>query len=185
MTLFDDGHLRETAAALVDGELGHEGRERALGHLMRCAECRAEVEHQRRLKSRVSGLPLPVLPPSLTMRLGAIADGGIRPAPGSGSPGIGGRPRFDSGRRAVRPVGLGWERPSRGGTSRVARLVVTGAGLAAAGLAGVAVLGGSGDVGGPVVPAGESFVMEHAVVTGQVPLTDSAVGAAVSVSLRR
>ena len=190
MTLFDAGHLRDVAAALVDGELGHQARERALGHLMRCAECRAEVANQRLLKSRISGLPAPLLPADLGDRLAAISSTGVPPL-GRGGLGTGrtlpaGAPSvFGGGRLVAAPVSVGRPRRSGPGASRVVRLVVGSTGLVAAGIAGVAVLGGSGHGGGPVDPAGESFVMEHAVVTGEVPLTDSAVGAAVSVSLHR
>ncbi|MCW2616619.1 MAG: hypothetical protein JWN08_3613, partial [Frankiales bacterium] len=46
--------LGDVVAALVDGELDHAARERAQRHLAHCADCRAEVDAQRRLKSRLS-----------------------------------------------------------------------------------------------------------------------------------
>ncbi|MFF9901752.1 anti-sigma factor family protein, partial [Streptomyces longispororuber] len=44
-------HLGDRLAALVDGELGHEARERVLAHLATCCKCKAEADAQRRLKS--------------------------------------------------------------------------------------------------------------------------------------
>ncbi|MEU2839907.1 zf-HC2 domain-containing protein [Streptomyces sp. NPDC007076] len=44
-------HLGDRLAALVDGELKHDARERVLAHLATCAKCKAEAAAQRRLKS--------------------------------------------------------------------------------------------------------------------------------------
>ncbi|GAA2935026.1 anti-sigma factor family protein [Kitasatospora cinereorecta] len=44
-------HLGDRLAALVDGELKHDARERVLAHLATCARCKAEADAQRRLKS--------------------------------------------------------------------------------------------------------------------------------------
>lgn len=54
-------HLGERVAALVDGELDHEARDRALAHIAHCADCRADVEGQRAVKEllRRSGAPSP------------------------------------------------------------------------------------------------------------------------------
>ncbi|MGW7417114.1 anti-sigma factor family protein, partial [Streptomyces sp. NPDC054863] len=43
-------HLGDRLSALVDGELGHDSRERVLAHLATCAKCKAEADAQRRLK---------------------------------------------------------------------------------------------------------------------------------------
>ncbi|TDD59276.1 zf-HC2 domain-containing protein, partial [Actinomadura darangshiensis] len=48
--------LGERLTALVDGELGHEERERALAHLAGCGRCRNEADQMRRLKGRLRGL---------------------------------------------------------------------------------------------------------------------------------
>ena len=48
--------LGERLTALVDGELGHEERDRALAHLAGCAQCRDEVTSLRSLKGRLRGL---------------------------------------------------------------------------------------------------------------------------------
>jgi anti-sigma factor RsiW len=44
-------HLGDRLAALVDGELEHDARERVLAHLATCCTCKAEADEQRRLKS--------------------------------------------------------------------------------------------------------------------------------------
>ncbi|MFF2013011.1 zf-HC2 domain-containing protein [Streptomyces sp. NPDC058195] len=44
-------HLGDRLAALVDGELKHDARERVLAHLATCAKCKAEAAAQRRLKN--------------------------------------------------------------------------------------------------------------------------------------
>ncbi|KOU70159.1 membrane protein [Streptomyces sp. MMG1533] len=43
--------MGDRLAALVDGELGHESRDRVLAHLATCAKCKAEADAQRRLKN--------------------------------------------------------------------------------------------------------------------------------------
>ncbi|MFI0353542.1 anti-sigma factor family protein [Actinomadura sp. 9N407] len=48
--------LGERLTALVDGELGHEERDRALAHLALCTRCRSEADALRRLKGRLRGL---------------------------------------------------------------------------------------------------------------------------------
>jgi anti-sigma factor RsiW len=67
--------LGDLVAALVDGELDHAGRERAQRHLAHCATCRAEVEAQRRLKSRMRalGVDAPMAVDALTARLLRVA----------------------------------------------------------------------------------------------------------------
>ncbi|MEU2953254.1 anti-sigma factor family protein [Streptomyces xanthochromogenes] len=44
-------HLGDRLAALVDGELNHDARERVLSHLATCAKCKAEADAQRNLKN--------------------------------------------------------------------------------------------------------------------------------------
>jgi hypothetical protein len=69
-----DPHLGWLVAAVVDGALDHAARERALGHLARCDDCRAEVEAQRRLKARLARLAGPDVPTSLAERLLHLPD---------------------------------------------------------------------------------------------------------------
>ncbi|AVZ75148.1 hypothetical protein SLUN_26095 [Streptomyces lunaelactis] len=44
-------HLGDRLAALVDGELKHDVRDRVLAHLATCPKCKAEADAQRRLKN--------------------------------------------------------------------------------------------------------------------------------------
>ncbi|MER7174942.1 SAV_2336 N-terminal domain-related protein [Streptomyces mesophilus] len=60
-----DQHLGDQLAALLDGELNHAARERVLAHLATCAQCRAEVDAQRRLKATLTGAA-PATTPSET-----------------------------------------------------------------------------------------------------------------------
>ncbi|TMR05675.1 anti-sigma factor [Nonomuraea turkmeniaca] len=69
-------HLGERLSALVDGELNHHERERALAHLTFCADCRREVESMRALKSRLRSLDGPAMPADLTMSLLRMAEPG-------------------------------------------------------------------------------------------------------------
>ena len=69
-------HLGERVSALVDGELGHADRERALAHLTFCADCRREVESMRALKSRLRALDGPAMPADLTMALLRMSEPG-------------------------------------------------------------------------------------------------------------
>ncbi|MEV5446012.1 zf-HC2 domain-containing protein, partial [Streptomyces sp. NPDC052644] len=83
-------HLGDRLAALVDGELGHDARERVLAHLATCARCKAEADAQRRLKNYFAEAAPPPPPAGLLARLqglpgGAASDGGAQL--GGGLPG--------------------------------------------------------------------------------------------------
>lgn len=69
-------HLGERVSALVDGELNHAERDRALAHLAFCADCRREVESMRALKSRLRSLDDLTMPADLTMSLLRMAEPG-------------------------------------------------------------------------------------------------------------
>lgn len=71
-------HLGERVSALVDGELNHHERDRALSHLTFCADCRAEVDAVRALKSRLRSLDGPAMPADLTMSLLRMSEPGGR-----------------------------------------------------------------------------------------------------------
>jgi len=86
--------------ALIDGELDHGTRDRMLGHLAQCAECRQEADAERRMKARLGALDGPQVPVELMLGLltmdtnrgaGSAASGGL---PGSGSAGSGGPSPF-------------------------------------------------------------------------------------------
>ncbi|PZT68640.1 zf-HC2 domain-containing protein [Streptomyces sp. SW4] len=93
-------HLGDRLSALVDGELGHDARERVLAHVATCAKCKAEVDAQRRLKNVFAETAPPAPSESFLARLqglpaGGGADGGGPDGPGtgglSGLSGLGGR----------------------------------------------------------------------------------------------
>ncbi|MDT0453325.1 zf-HC2 domain-containing protein [Streptomyces hesseae] len=81
-------HLGDRLAALVDGELGHDSRERVLAHLATCWTCKAEADAQRRLKNVFAEADPPPLSDSLLARLQGLP-GGVGGGP-PGSPGDGG-----------------------------------------------------------------------------------------------
>ncbi|MEV5430164.1 zf-HC2 domain-containing protein [Streptomyces sp. NPDC052701] len=85
-------HLGDRLSALVDGELGHDARERVLAHVATCAKCKAEVDAQRRLKNVFAEAAPPPPSESLLARLqglpaGGGQGGGGMPPGGAGLPG--------------------------------------------------------------------------------------------------
>jgi anti-sigma factor RsiW len=208
-------HLGERLTALVDGELGHDERDRVLAHLAACDECRAEAEAQRRLKQRLRSLGDAAPSPDLLTRLYSMGEPGgpipprARPMPGAARPPVVARP---TARRASGPAGPADTRPPAGRSTR--RGLKSGGGPAvpggrdgghgvgpghdvarpgragrrlprmrylAVGAATVAVLGigtagfmAGGDQGQlpRVAPALDQFAVEHALTSGDVPVTD-------------
>ncbi|MEU7717948.1 anti-sigma factor family protein [Streptomyces tibetensis] len=90
-------HLGDRLSALVDGELGHDARERVLAHVATCPKCKAEVDAQRRLKNVFAEAAPPPPSESFLARLqglpaGGGPDGEITPPGGGGLPtGLSGR----------------------------------------------------------------------------------------------
>ncbi|MDN0195572.1 zf-HC2 domain-containing protein [Streptomyces sp. S.PNR 29] len=85
-------HLGDRLSALVDGELGHDARERVLAHVATCPKCKAEVDAQRRLKNVFAEAAPPPPSESFLARLqglpaGGDPDGGGSPLDGGGLPG--------------------------------------------------------------------------------------------------
>ncbi|MFI7272505.1 anti-sigma factor family protein [Streptomyces sp. NPDC049879] len=64
-----DRHLGDRLAALVDGELSHDSRDRVLAHLATCPGCKAEADAQRALKSAFATTPPPAPSAGLLARL--------------------------------------------------------------------------------------------------------------------
>ncbi|SOD61022.1 Putative zinc-finger [Streptomyces zhaozhouensis] len=82
-----DRHLGESLAALVDGELSHDSRDRVLAHLATCAHCKAEAEAQRALKNAFAASPPPALSAGLLARLQNVpAESGPAAGPGQAPP---------------------------------------------------------------------------------------------------
>ncbi|MEQ8147155.1 zf-HC2 domain-containing protein [Streptomyces sp. OP7] len=105
-------HLGDRLSALVDGELGHDARERVLAHVATCAKCKAEVDEQRRLKNVFAAAAPPPPSESLLARLqglpagGGFGDGGSplggSPLPGGSSGRFGSSSRVFGARRGER-----------------------------------------------------------------------------------
>lgn len=171
-------HLGDRLSAVADGELSHDERDRVLAHLTRCAECRTLVEAERAVKARLVGLAPPPLPPSLVAKLRSI------PAPGDLPPSLTVAPRTGAvvsagGRRRLLPRRLrgagrrpGGQRPLDMGRTR--RRVASAGALVAVALATAFVVGGEQPGGPAVSPPVDRFSIEHASVTGTVPLVDPA-----------
>ncbi|AJZ82638.1 anti-sigma factor family protein [Streptomyces antimycoticus] len=77
-------HLGDRLAALVDGELGHDARERVLAHLATCCKCKAEADAQRRLKNVFAQTAPPAPSEGFLARLQGL--------PAAGDDGMGGSP---------------------------------------------------------------------------------------------
>ena len=172
------GHLGAVVAALVDGQLGHADRDRALSHLAGCAECRSEVAEQRAMKARLDLLDVRA-PGDLADRL--LAWQGLPSAwsteadahwPGSPS-GVWAVPV------AIRtaPLAPALEAPTAGRPHRSRRAPVSaiaGLVLVGAGLGGIVAVGAPADE--PYRdPSSPDLVVQHATTTTQVPLADPAV----------
>jgi anti-sigma factor RsiW len=180
-------HLGERITALVDDQLSHDDRDRALAHVMSCEQCRLEVERERETKAALRRLADVEPPASLVAALLALAEPGgplppeRRPFPGTASPPVGwrtggirpggGRPDSVAGSR--RPEGAPRLNRRRG------RIQFAAAGALSAGALTLvlATLGGpaaSGTAPATVIPPVEQFTVEHARSTGSLPFADPA-----------
>ncbi|MEV7994442.1 zf-HC2 domain-containing protein [Streptomyces sp. NPDC086077] len=156
-------HLGDRLAALVDGELGHDTRERVLAHVATCPKCKAEVDAQRRLKNVFAEAAPPPPSESFLARLqglpgGGDLDGGVSPMGGGFGGGVFGMRRgegFDfeyvpaaahasvlpaSAQRGFRIHDVGRSEAERAAASRGRRFAFVAAGavsLAAIALGGV------------------------------------------------
>ncbi|GAP48430.1 anti-sigma factor family protein [Streptomyces azureus] len=90
-------HLGDRLSALVDGELGHDARERVLAHVATCPKCKAEVDAQRRLKNVFAAAAPPPPSESFLARLQGLPAGG-GPEGDATPPGGGGLPGGLAGR---------------------------------------------------------------------------------------
>ncbi|MFM9558922.1 MULTISPECIES: anti-sigma factor [Streptomyces] len=84
-------HLGDRLSALVDGELGHEARDRVLAHLATCAKCKSEADEQRRLKNVFAEAAPPPPSESFLARLQMLPAGGDGDGGSPLSGGFGGR----------------------------------------------------------------------------------------------
>jgi hypothetical protein len=150
-------HLGQRISALIDGELSESERDRVLTHLAGCDACRQEAVALRALKQRMHSLGEAMADAALTGRLMAMA------MPPDGRPW--------TARPAWRPRGV----------FPAARMLTAGIlASAVAGLGAAAFFaGGEQQAPGPkVTPAVGTFLVQHAIVTGDLPLTPSSRTAA-------
>jgi hypothetical protein len=82
-------HLGDRLTALIDGELDHGTRDRMLGHLAQCDDCRAEADAERRTKARLGAMAAPQVPVELMLGLLSLDTNRNTGAPG-GLPGADG-----------------------------------------------------------------------------------------------
>ncbi|WP_407560960.1 anti-sigma factor family protein [Streptomyces sp. 184] len=149
-------HLGEALAALVDGELPHDARDRVLAHLATCPRCKAEADEQRRLKSVFSAAAPPAPSDGLLARLenlpGVDLDDAARRSPFAAGDGGGARTGGRAGgARATRAGGFGGRRDAG------SRAGLTPAGAAARRRSGGSVLDGGMLDGGGVLDGGPGF----------------------------
>jgi anti-sigma factor RsiW len=173
-----DPHLGDLVAALVDGELDHDARDRALSHLAHCAPCREEVDAHRRVKRRLHELPDPSPGVELADRLQALA---TEPPPGAARGPRRGRRGIDHPAAGAPPRRPRRTRRARVPSARPLRVRWTlagGASLLALGVAAVLAGGNDPGAGRPITPPVDRFVVEHVATSGELPLTDPAAGAA-------
>ena len=149
-------HLGDQVAALVDGELDHESRDRAFAHIATCDSCRAEVDAERRLKARIRALSQPELAPDLNLRLLSLAGTSLGDALPPGSMYLNPHLRRDRTRMVA--------------AAAACMLAIT--------LTTAFAVGGS-PTGTPVRPAVDQYAVEHAVVVNDVPLSDAYAGSDV------
>ena len=149
-------HLGQRISALIDGELTDAERDRVLTHLAGCDACRQEAVALRALKRRMHSLGEAMVDAALTGRLMAMS------APGTGS---------------------GWpgRAPWRPRSAFPATRLLT-AGLLASAMTGLGAtaffVGGQPQTPGPkVTPAVDTFLVQHAVVTGDIPVAPAAAAA--------
>lgn len=150
-------HLGKRLSALIDGELNHTQRERVLTHLARCDSCRQEAVAMRMLKRRMHALGEATAAAALTDRLLALA--ALTGAGTRGGWASAGRGYLASSARPLRSV-----RWLAG-----AAIVLLGLAIPAAAF----LVGGSQHQPGPsVTPPVHLFMVEHAIITGEVPAQD-------------
>jgi hypothetical protein len=145
-------HLGQRISALIDGELSDSERDRVLTHIAGCDACRQEAVALRALKHRMHSLGEAMVDAALTGRLMAMA------MPPDGRPWTARQPwRSRGGFPAARMLTAGI-------------LASTVAGLGAAAF----FVGGEQQVPGPkVTPAVDTFLVQHAMVTGDLPVTQA------------
>ncbi|MEV4616015.1 zf-HC2 domain-containing protein [Kitasatospora sp. NPDC049258] len=96
----DEHHLGDRLSAYLDGELGHDSRERVQAHLATCPECLAEADEGRAVKHLLTRTGTPAPSSTLMSRLMAVAalpDDEHREGPGGGATAPGPTPGAGAG----------------------------------------------------------------------------------------
>ena len=187
----DDSHLGLRIAPLVDGELSHTDRERALAHLIGCEACRVEADEHRRLKQTLANLTAPRADAGRAGRLMDMARleaAAQQRAPDA--PAVGGSPRpaavftAPPGTRTDarrEPTGPATHRRVR----RRSRWMAGGGSVLVAGFTAVLALGAPPANPAVVDPGQARFLVEHVATSNEVPFSSPPVGAAVTATYRR
>ncbi|MFD4278920.1 zf-HC2 domain-containing protein [Streptomyces cyaneofuscatus] len=100
-----EAHLGDRLAALVDGELNHDARERVLAHLATCSRCKVEADAQRRLKNAFAMSAAPSPSEGFLARLQGLPGGPGGDDTGAGRPFGSGGPFADEFFPPLRPSG--------------------------------------------------------------------------------
>jgi anti-sigma factor RsiW len=171
-------HLGEQISALIDGELAGADLDRANAHLAACGRCRAEAAELRQLKRDLRALFDFNGDDGLTGRLLAMTGPDLPegPVPSRRLPGEQYRRELpgDSARDKRPPRGRHPARATRRPRGRYVlwsaiSLFVIGVGTAAFTMGGT---GGSASPGPKITPQLEMFSVEHAMISGDVPIPE-------------
>jgi Putative zinc-finger len=167
-------HLGARVSALVDGQLGHSERDRALAHVAHCVTCRAAVDAERTVKTLLADSSAPTPSDGLLASLRSLAEPGGPVSPRPRAMPLGpvvptlpppGRGPFGSRRDS--------RRPARGRRAQRVRYAAAGA-VSVAGLVLGTAFAAGGGAGAAVVPPAAELSVEHAATTSGLPLGDPA-----------
>lgn len=193
-------HLGERLSALVDDEMGHTERDRALGHLASCEKCRFEADELRRVKRRLHVVDAPEPSTDFLGRLTAL--GGPPPGecdpPDSGPPGQATRspavpeehsagPEPGGPPQAMAVAGKQHHRPLSALRSRWrgTRYVAVGVSALAVALGSAFIAGGEQQQAPVVRPALADYAAEHAATARQATVPDPLPYTATESALRQ
>ena len=159
-------HLGHRLSALIDGELDDSERDRVLVHLAGCDSCREDAVALRTLKRRMNALGEAAADSALTRRLMGLAQP-------SGAGLQGGQARWSHMAAAGSFTSHGGRelRPSWYVAFGATAVVLVGVGTAAF------LAGGSREQPEPrVTPAVDTYVLQHDLMTGVVPVGSAGFG---------
>ena len=176
-------HLGPRLSALVDGELDHESRDRALAHIAHCKECRGQLDAERSVKDLLAAAADPTPPDRVLAALHGLArPGGPLPPRARTMPQGPVVPVLPPPGRLRRTAGAANGPATYGLPRRRSRRVR----FAAAGTLSLASLllvtafaaGGQGQPSAPVVPPSAELSVEHTATTVGITVGDPGFGAA-------